>query len=1252
MSQIATKLAMWRDNYIDIAIRRVNNMLHQDPNSSTGIRLSTTPPFSYLLYWQIAMGKGSADDYALKSEANVDPHHRPIEWEPLRQGCENADKMSYLKNLANTCYKTIAKKGENPLCITFGRLTWKAHKPGNMRTPSMMMEINTPVLLIPIKLNKQGVNYWLKPVDDEAMINPSLLLKYAADGNKDFPLPPCGQWLDEKFDIQEYFADLAERFGENNDDFQFDPDFVSLDLFNYEKLCMYRDVSRNMDDIVKNKIIRAMFGEIPGKAPITPLGLDRNDPKKCFSILDSNSSQHEVIERFRAGESFILEGPPGTGKTQTIVNMISEALMAQKKVLFVSNKMSALTTVKKKLQMPGVTIDRHCLLVQGEGEDKEISLTDVYGKLSAAYHASPCAFSRTNYEENVSKLVDYRKTLLQYNEEFFSENNSLKTSLYDIIGKMLLLGYNENTAPSSVISLDAVRELSKERLNELVAPMREIETLVCAILDRFGTVENDVWFGFREEELSYDSEVALKSAIAEIAQLKRSLDLLLDNIRQSDEKLAARVAELLFAHPISAILHLLQLDPEKDLGSLYLKNDSLEAEKKAVEQQLELLEQYREARKSFLAKTTGAINPEAASLKLSKEEYPLWESAPVVRLSKDLTRAKRVSPEYLGAHLSDKEPNPKLLSEISESIKALLEALQEANAIHDRLAAHFTEDLFQLDHKPLLQKFRTSWQKQLQEGEGEPWFYGMHIKKLKKLCRDALNTAFDMKSVYALLEDLDLYHNHLFSISATQERLKEYGILYVKGNEAILETLAEYLQEFIVEISEHQIAELFGDSLSFAEYLAQKIAALEEIVQLAKALGVKDPDVTLADLRVLAQDHAILLEQDRRIAGTEELAAIFPSLPKNVYTDWEAMLEMLKLIESVLRQMRDGNRSLNEDYALFIRTIKVLTQKGLCARVEALINKYRAFYEDTRRFDPEVMGTAHLDTPLSYNDLAVWLENVSNADILTQYISFKKKVKELEPVSRQFFDYYAAQGRREHPANVLGNRYEIALLYAYYAYLISKSKTLGKLSGNDGITTLQSVIEEFAEADGAAIEWNRKILHNTLVSSISHSLSPLENKHGYLSSIPSSRGFSVRRLFALRSESILELTPCLMMSVYSVSKLLDFKKYKFDVVIFDEASQIPEEDALTALMRTESQVVISGDPKQMPAFQYFKSNESANDILWDNEDADEEAPEICSSILDFIINLKNSSIGYAKLNMHYRSNHESLIKFSNEQVGS
>ncbi len=130
------------------------------------------------------------------------------------------------------------------------------------------------------------------------------------------------------------------------------------------------------------------------------------------------------------------------------------------------------------------------------------------------------------------------------------------------------------------------------------------------------------------------------------------------------------------------------------------------------------------------------------------------------------------------------------------------------------------------------------------------------------------------------------------------------------------------------------------------------------------------------------------------------------------------------------------------------------------------------------------------------------------------------------------------------------------------------------------------------------------------------------------------RGVNLRSLFAEIPEMLKVCAPCMLMSPFTVSQYLQPVPDMFDIVIFDEASQMPTCEAVPSLSRAKSAVVV-GDPKQMPPTSFFMS------VGYDDEDPETEDLE---SVLDDCLAL---GIPEKHLTWHYRSKHESLIAFSN-----
>lgn len=132
------------------------------------------------------------------------------------------------------------------------------------------------------------------------------------------------------------------------------------------------------------------------------------------------------------------------------------------------------------------------------------------------------------------------------------------------------------------------------------------------------------------------------------------------------------------------------------------------------------------------------------------------------------------------------------------------------------------------------------------------------------------------------------------------------------------------------------------------------------------------------------------------------------------------------------------------------------------------------------------------------------------------------------------------------------------------------------------------------------------------------------------------RGFSIRTLFEKTYDVLQYLCPCMLMSPISVAQYLDIAKTKFDLIVFDEASQIPTCEAVGVLARGKNAIIV-GDPNQMPPTQFFSTAVS---------DEDDYELDDLDSILD-----DSLALGLPQLHLkwHYRSKHESLIAFSNQE---
>ena len=193
--------------------------------------------------------------------------------------------------------------------------------------------------------------------------------------------------------------------------------------------------------------------------------------------------------------------------------------------------------------------------------------------------------------------------------------------------------------------------------------------------------------------------------------------------------------------------------------------------------------------------------------------------------------------------------------------------------------------------------------------------------------------------------------------------------------------------------------------------------------------------------------------------------------------------------------------------------------------------------------------------------------------------------------------------------------------------------------------THESKIRSFSDLDRKIIEMNRWRLIWKLyqkMPDINAEASPNSELGILKQQFERKRGrMPIRKLIKNTGSLIQKINPCFMMGPLSVALFLDPRTITFDVIIFDEASQVRPEDALGALLRG-NQAVVMGDSKQLPPTSFFDK------MIADEIDDPESIPSM-SSGMESILNLCNVSFPSKTLRWHYRSRHESLIALSNAE---
>jgi very-short-patch-repair endonuclease len=242
---------------------------------------------------------------------------------------------------------------------------------------------------------------------------------------------------------------------------------------------------------VNNPLFAGILGRVGEDAP--PLFAEEEDlddrfaPKDLPYVLDADASQVEVIEECRSGRSLVVWGPPGTGKSQTIANMIATAVADGKTVLFVAEKLAALNVVHRRLNAVG--LGDVCLALHSRKANKRALIEEVWRSLELGRVRDPS-------DEALSSLLEVRDQLNGEIRALHRPYGAAKRSAYQMIGAMVRA--RQNGAPVPDFELPPAANWSSA---EILA-RREAVSALSASTAQHGRKEGLTWRGVGIEGLT------------------------------------------------------------------------------------------------------------------------------------------------------------------------------------------------------------------------------------------------------------------------------------------------------------------------------------------------------------------------------------------------------------------------------------------------------------------------------------------------------------------------------------------------------------------------------------------------------------------------------------------------------------------------------------------------------------------------------------------------------------------------------
>jgi hypothetical protein len=378
----------------------------------------------------------------------------------LRSYLTDSELVQTLTSIYRSSRQSIEENGANTLYIALGMLKW-------YETPTSERARYAPILLLPVEIIKKSAQkgFVIRSREEETMMNITLLEMLRQDfdinigGLENLPKDDSGVDVKLVFNIIRKGIMAKPRWDVEEQAF--------LGTFSFSKFILWNDIHNNADKLIQNKIVKSLITgklEWNDQKELELTEINDINPSEISLPISADSSQLEAILSSSKGKSFVLHGPPGTGKSQTITNIIANAVYSGKKVLFVAAKKAALEVVESRLESIG--IGPFCLELHSNKSKKSAILEQLkkateVTKIQVAY----------NFQGEADRLLLARTELNGYVQALhFKQSYGL--CLFDLFNNYCQI---ENTPDKVFFTANFFKNLTPIKLREIEDLVEEIQ---------------------------------------------------------------------------------------------------------------------------------------------------------------------------------------------------------------------------------------------------------------------------------------------------------------------------------------------------------------------------------------------------------------------------------------------------------------------------------------------------------------------------------------------------------------------------------------------------------------------------------------------------------------------------------------------------------------------------------------------------------------------------------------------------------
>ncbi|VVE50958.1 DNA helicase [Pandoraea communis] len=1139
---------------------------------------------------------------------------------------------------------TLQESGSNTLFLALGFLSWT-------RDSKEGKKYRAPLILLPVSLDRRSARsgFSIKLHDDEARFNPTLIQMLRQDfelelGVRDTELPQDEAGLDVAGiwkTVSHAVKDIAGW--EVVED-------VVLASFSFAKYLMWRDLTERTEQLMQNPVVRHLIDTPRDSYQSTvefpdARRLDAELPvKETFCPLPADSSQLSAIVAGSKGKDYVLIGPPGTGKSQTISNLIAQFLAERKRVLFVSEKMAALDVVYRRLAEVG--LGNFCLELHSSKARK----TEVLEQLRTSWDAT-AALGPDDWEAEAARLETLRSQLNGYVERLHARHaNGL--NVYDAIGRVV----GGHGFPLLHLSWPGPQSHDIEGLRDL----RQTAELLDVNAKAIGQA------GLTQSPLSHVAQTEWSPLWAE--RLVNVSDTIPD-VAASFEAAALALQNAIGLPPLTLDVRvregMARLALVLPRASGYDWRFVLRPDAKAIADNLRsaapLVERYR-ALLGGLSSPVGSQVLDDLRLGVTQLERDTeirtnlskpWNAALRERLNDAiaLLRTRQDEVDQLSLTYKDGIPS-KTIVELQADLKELRDSQWPLSMFRKR---------------NLIKKL-----KELATGAGDPDFaediehlarvdhLTSQLKNFDDLSLPTANAWSGLKTEIDVARSLQSFQDAL-ELVGERKAWEDVGLDPVgrgQCGESARDDLSRIRELRQIDQVVARMDRLGGGTAGVWNGYQSDVATVKAYLAFQAALAAARSEKHWED------DGFATIEAGRAGAGAaddlkrmRELVSLgmriqeFGDLSGKTNGLWNGLQTKLEGIEPALQFLDALANSLTslaatpDALAQVKAPIALLLGDGnvLLEPAGPVVGAGRAYAAALRTFDLAVEKFAD----------ASGIPAVEQSSLLTALPNeISERARLVAKESNRLRDWCAWRKVRQHALSLglaplvsgiedgtvaLGSVKEV-FETDYCRWWLNAVVDADEVLRTFASAEHEKRIHDFRELDRKFTSLTQQWVRAQLSAGLP---SPTKVTHGSEWGLlryemqKKTRHLPLRELMSKASDAILRLTPCLLMSPLSIAQYLPADTADFDVVVFDEASQIPVWDAIGAMARAR-QVIMVGDPKQLPPTSFFERAES------DIDDTDVEVE--LESILEECI---GANLPTMKLSWHYRSRHESLIAFSN-----